>query len=98
MRQRPASAGREEVQCSIPDAPGHLHRYRGTQANSPIGSVAWDRFIQEICDELFAEESPPSEAYDELEKRLADGTVKIKFDSEGCIILEEITAADAPSR
>lgn len=50
----------------------------------PVGSEEWEQLVQEACDDLFAEESPPSEAYQALQKKLAEGTTKIKFDAEGC--------------
>jgi hypothetical protein len=50
--------------------------------------VEWERFVQEACDDLFAEESPPSEAYEALERKLAEGTARIKFNAEGCFTVD----------
>lgn len=54
----------------------------------PVGSEEWERFVQEACDDLFAEESPPSAAYEALERQLAADTVTIRFDAEGCFRVE----------
>lgn len=49
-----------------------------------VGNEEWEQLVQDACDFLFAEESPPSEAYQALQKKLAESTTKIKFDAEGC--------------
>jgi hypothetical protein len=50
--------------------------------------MGWERFVQEACDDLFAEESPPNAAYAELERKLAEGKAKIKFDGERFFTVE----------
>lgn len=58
------------------------------KAVPPVGTKEWEIFAQEFCDDLFAEESPPSEAYEAMDRKLAAGTAKIKFDAEGCFTVE----------